>query len=70
MRLTMVSLVSELTSHGWTIELGKNIISSDPSLVVVAGIILFVRYCPSVIVVRNFSCDFSDQRCVYPSYDL
>ena len=42
MRLTMVSLMSELTSYGWKNGwLSDNIITSDPSLVVVAGIILF-----------------------------
>ena len=38
----MVSLVSELTSHGWKNERVRgNIRSSAPSLVGVAGIVLF-----------------------------
>ena len=63
MQLTMASLVSELTSHGWKNERVRGYIRSlDSSLVVVADMI-FIRAllicCLSVTSVRNFSCDFS-----------
>ena len=59
MRLTMVSLVSELTSYRWkNAWLRGNIRSLDPSLVFIAGMI-FIRAllicCLSVTSVRIFS---------------
>ena len=59
MRLTVVILVSELTSYRWKDAwLRGNIKNLDPSLVVVAGIILIRALpicCLSITIIRIFS---------------